>query len=68
MECEFYTPKELAKLFNMSENSVYAAIRAGQIPCLRLGRLLRSPKAKIQRLIHGDDEGQGDHRDQDRSE
>ena len=68
MDCEIYTPKEVAKILKISENSVYTRIRAGEIPSCRFGRLIRVPKDRLARRIQGDDDGQGEHRDQGGSE
>jgi excisionase family DNA binding protein len=47
-----YTIDEAAdRLNHISRNSAYAAARRGEIPVIKLGSLLRVPKAKLDRML-----------------
>ena len=46
-----YTIDEAADRLNISRNSAYAAARRGEIPVIKLGSLLRVPKAKLDRML-----------------
>jgi excisionase family DNA binding protein len=48
------TPKEVSKILGVNPKSVYAAIERGEIPVVRLGRLLLVPRPAFQRLLRGD--------------
>lgn len=43
MECEFYSIKEVAKIFSTSEITIRRAIRSGFIVAIRLGNCKKSP-------------------------
>jgi excisionase family DNA binding protein len=49
------TPHELAELLNLSPNTVYRLIKAGQIRAVRVGQQFRIPAAEIDRLTGGDE-------------
>jgi len=56
------TVPEVAALLGISRGTAYEAIRLGQIPSLRFGRRVVIPKAALQRLLDGEQEGtQGEH-------
>lgn len=42
-----YTVEEAAVLLRISRNSAYGAVRAGDIPSIRLGRRLLIPRARF---------------------
>lgn len=42
---------ETAELLRLSRNKTYDLIRAGAIPCLRLGRRLLVPRVALDRLL-----------------
>ena len=46
---------EAAKVLGISRYSAYAATRRGDIPILQIGKVRRVPKAKLMRMIEGDD-------------
>lgn len=48
---ETYTVDELAAVLGLSRLTVYAALRAGTIPAIRLNRLWVLPKAGIQEWL-----------------
>jgi excisionase family DNA binding protein len=47
---------ETARRLGISRNSAYAAARRGQIPTIRIGRLLLVPTAALDRLLSGNAE------------
>jgi excisionase family DNA binding protein len=49
------TVDEVAALLRISKQSVYRAIRAGQIPSVRIGKSPRIPEEQFRRLISGGD-------------
>jgi excisionase family DNA binding protein len=42
-----YTPSELARVLGISRNGVYAALRNGTIPHVRIGRRFVIPKTAV---------------------
>ena len=46
-----YSVKEVQELFSISRNSVYAGIRKGNIPALRIGRRILIPKIAVDRML-----------------
>ncbi len=42
---------EAAKVLGISRYSAYEAVRRGDIPILKIGKLQRVPKAKLMRMI-----------------
>ena len=52
------TVRDTAEVLNVAENSVYSAIRRGELPAARIGRRILVSKAVLVRLLEGpDDEG-----------
>jgi excisionase family DNA binding protein len=52
-----YSIDEAAERLNISRNSAYAAAHRGEIPVIRLGSLLRVPRAKLDRMLGLADQG-----------
>lgn len=46
-----YSVEETAKLLGVSRNSAYEAVRAGQIPSIRIGRRLIIPRMALERML-----------------
>jgi excisionase family DNA binding protein len=46
-----YTIEEAAELLRISRNSAYTAAKNGDLPTVRIGNLLRVPKAVIDRML-----------------
>jgi excisionase family DNA binding protein len=46
-----YSIDEAAERLNISRNSAYAAAHRGEIPVIKLGSLLRVPRAKLDRML-----------------
>jgi len=42
---------EAAKYLGIGRNSAYEAARSGQIPTIRIGRLLRVPVVALERIL-----------------
>ena len=51
MADEFYTVKELATKFKVTEQAVHNWIKAGKIGSIKLGRARRIPAAELERLV-----------------
>jgi excisionase family DNA binding protein len=49
-----YTVPEAGRLLGLGRNAAYQAAKLGAIPTLKLGRLLRVPKAALHRLVGGE--------------
>jgi hypothetical protein len=41
-----------------SKDAAYAAAHAGEIPVIKIGRLLRVPLCRLEKLLNGDDDDQ----------
>jgi excisionase family DNA binding protein len=41
----------VAQIMDVSKDTIYDAIRAGEIPAIRLGRKIRVAKAALERLL-----------------
>jgi excisionase family DNA binding protein len=46
-----YTVEEAGRKLGISRNSAYEAARSGQLPTIRIGRLLLVPKAALDRML-----------------
>jgi excisionase family DNA binding protein len=51
------TVPETAQLLGVSRMTAYAAVRAGVIPSIRIGRRVLVPRAALDRLLGGAAEG-----------
>lgn len=45
---DYLTPTELQQLLRVGRSAVYAAIRDGSIPSIRIGKLIRVPRAALE--------------------
>lgn len=45
------TMDQVAKQLGIGRNSAYEAARKGQIPIIRIGKLIRCPKAALDRML-----------------
>ncbi|MBV8096618.1 MAG: helix-turn-helix domain-containing protein [Acetobacteraceae bacterium] len=50
-----YTAPEAARLLGISRQAGYAAVAAGAVPAIRIGRRLLVPKAALNTLLDGPD-------------
>jgi len=48
---ELLTPLEVARLIGESRSGIYSRIHRGQIPAVRIGKSLRVPRVKLERLL-----------------
>jgi excisionase family DNA binding protein len=48
-----YTVEEAAQILGISRSSAYEAARKGEIPIIRIGKLLRVPAIQLDRLLNG---------------
>ena len=48
------TVEEAAAVLAISRNSCYEAIRRGEIPAVRIGRIIRVPASGLRRLLEGE--------------
>lgn len=46
-----YTVDEATAILGLSRNSLYAAIRRGELPALRIGKRIVIPRAALERLL-----------------
>lgn len=44
---EYLTPAEVQQILRISRSAVYAAIRDGSLPHIRVGKLIRIPSAVL---------------------
>jgi excisionase family DNA binding protein len=45
------TVEEFAALARVGRSAAYESLRRGQVPCLRIGRKIRIPRAALGRLL-----------------
>ena len=45
------TVPEAGQMLGLSRNAAYAAAERGEIPTIRIGRLLKVPKAALDRML-----------------
>jgi excisionase family DNA binding protein len=48
------TVPEVADLLGISRNSAYDAVKAGQIPAVKIGKRLLVPKVALDRMLRGE--------------
>jgi len=46
-----YTVEEVAALLRVGRSAAYAAVRAGDIPSIRVGRSIRVPRFQLERML-----------------
>jgi excisionase family DNA binding protein len=49
-----YTVPEAGRLLGLGRNAAYEAAKRGDIPTIRMGRLLRVPKGPFHKLVGGE--------------
>ena len=54
-----YTVPEAGRLLGLGRNTAYEAAKRGEIPTIRMGRLLRVPKAALLKLVGVEPPGVG---------
>lgn len=48
------TVAEASAMLGLSRNAGFAAVKRGQIPCVRIGKRLLVPKIQLAKLLQGD--------------
>lgn len=48
---ETYSVPEAGRIVGLGKNASYEAARRGELPVLRFGRLLRVPRAALERML-----------------
>jgi len=46
-----YTVPEAGRLLGLSRNAAYAAAARGEIPCIRIGSLMKVPRRAFERML-----------------
>lgn len=56
-----YTVEEAARLLRIGRSAAYDAVRRGELPVIRVGRLLRVPRHRLEQMlgVHEDNEARG---------
>ena len=49
--------REAARVLGLSRNSVYQGCITGEIPCIKIGKRILIPRAKLERMLAGNNEG-----------
>jgi excisionase family DNA binding protein len=52
-ECLVYKVPEAGKLLGLTKNAAYVAAKRGDFPTIRIGKLIRVPKAALHAMIDG---------------
>jgi excisionase family DNA binding protein len=52
------TVEEAAQLLRISRQSAYAAVRAGELPVVKIGRRLLVPRHRLAQMLDGDAYGE----------
>ena len=47
-------PEAGKKYFRLSRNAAYAAAKRGELPTIKIGRLLRVPVRRLERMLDGE--------------
>ena len=47
------TVSQVAEILNVNKNTVFRLIKAGEIPAMRVGRLIRIPKDRMIEYLNG---------------
>lgn len=50
-ECLVYNVPEAGKLLGLTKNAAYVAAKRGDLPTIRIGKLIRVPKAALHAMI-----------------
>lgn len=51
-----FTVREVAKILGVGRNTLYEALRRGELPALRIGRRVLIPAAWLERILSGETE------------
>lgn len=50
-DCLVYNVREAGKLLGLTKNAAYVAAKRGDFPTIRIGKLIRVPKAALHAMI-----------------
>lgn len=50
-ECLVYNVPEAGRLLGLNKNAAYVAAKRGDLPTIRIGKLIRVPKAALHAMI-----------------
>lgn len=50
-EKEFYTTRELARLLQVAEMTIYRMVRRGELPCHNIGRAKRFRRSDVEAFL-----------------
>lgn len=50
---EVHTVEETASILRVGKNTVYAAVRKGEIPSIRIGDRILIPRVALERMLSG---------------
>ena len=56
---EFLDARAFGALLDLNRESVYKAIARGELKALRVGRVIRLPRAQLDALLIGNDDARG---------
>jgi excisionase family DNA binding protein len=48
------TVEQVAEILSVGRGTAYEAVRAGQIPCVRVGRCIRIPRHALEQMLAGE--------------
>ena len=48
---EIYTVAQVGKIFGLSRNATYEAVKRGEIPSIKIGGAIRVPRIALDRLL-----------------
>lgn len=51
VDCETYTVTQAAKILGIGRDTLYNAVNTGEVPSMRIGKLIRIPRTAIDRLL-----------------
>ena len=52
-DCLVYTVEEAGKILGLTKNGSYVAAKRGDFPTIKIGRLIKVPKAALHQFIDG---------------
>jgi excisionase family DNA binding protein len=48
-----YSVREAGEILGISRNTAYAAVRAGSLPVIKIGGLMKVPRMALEKLLQG---------------
>ncbi len=56
-KCLVFTVQEAGAILGLNKNAAYVAAKRGDLPTIRIGKLIRVPKAALQAMIDSASKG-----------